>query len=620
MSQGKSPLTGRFDKRDQETMARSSTVAHTKPQQRAAKTTEAPREGHRETVEAIVVAFILALVVRGFEAQAFVIPTGSMAPTLMGRHKEIACPQCGFVYAVNASQEVEAIERPQPVRGGICVNCRYLAHLEDKPSYKGDRILVSMFPYDLPNLPGSHEPERWDVVVFRYPEDPEVSYIKRLVGLPGDTIRIFHGDIYVKRAGDDRFQLARKPYRHQAAMQITAYDDRYQPKALVGRAEWQRWQPGNGFKAVDAGVSRYQADGASGGEWAVLRYKHLVPDPEQWDAVLNDRPLPRAPRSSLITDFYSYNTSMAGADSSDDPMSYSVWMAWKQPHWVGDLTLESTIDVASVAEGGSVRFELIKAGLPCRATVDLATGVATFARGTVELGHCDTSIKGPGRYKVTLANVDDGLVLAVNGTPVRPDAFLYESSPDAPSVPTEADLSPAAIAVRNASVTTSDLVVKRDIYYTEDPSQSDYGPVWENHYPQNPVELLDFLSDPTRFERIKKVTWSREYPIGQDRFFMMGDNSPCSSDSRRWGARDRAWTRRPKPTSDSPGDGATPGEDDAEWGPPDRQNWEVPRRLLTGRAFYVYWPHGVPFWPDFKVYGDLRFPFRPYFERMKWIR
>ncbi len=49
-------------------------------------------------------AFILALVVRGFEAQAFVIPTGSMAPTLMGRHKEVACPQCGFIYAVNASE------------------------------------------------------------------------------------------------------------------------------------------------------------------------------------------------------------------------------------------------------------------------------------------------------------------------------------------------------------------------------------------------------------------------------------------------------------------------------------------------------------------------------------
>src|SRR5215475_7665515 len=71
------------------------------------KPKEPKKEGHRETVEAIVVAMILALLVRGFEAEAFVIPTGSMAPTLMGRHKEITCPQCGYVYAVNASEEVE---------------------------------------------------------------------------------------------------------------------------------------------------------------------------------------------------------------------------------------------------------------------------------------------------------------------------------------------------------------------------------------------------------------------------------------------------------------------------------------------------------------------------------
>ncbi len=132
-----------------------------------------PSESHRETVEAIVVALILALVVRGFEAQAFVIPTGSMAPTLMGRHKELACPQCGFVYAVNASQEVEGPSFPRRVDSGVCVNCRYQTHgLSSAPSFKGDRILVMMFPYDLPFLPGSSPPERWDVVVFRYPEEP----------------------------------------------------------------------------------------------------------------------------------------------------------------------------------------------------------------------------------------------------------------------------------------------------------------------------------------------------------------------------------------------------------------------------------------------------------------
>src|SRR3954470_1925188 len=94
-----------------------------------------PREGHRETVEAIVVAMILALLVRGFEAEAFVIPTGSMAPTLMGRHKEITCPQCGYVYSVNASEEVEGFPganlHGRRVFSGICVNCRFQDRLDD---------------------------------------------------------------------------------------------------------------------------------------------------------------------------------------------------------------------------------------------------------------------------------------------------------------------------------------------------------------------------------------------------------------------------------------------------------------------------------------------------------
>ena len=59
----------------------------------------------RETVESIAVAFVLAFLFRTFEAEAFVIPTGSMAPTLQGRHKDVVCPQCHFRYRVSASSE-----------------------------------------------------------------------------------------------------------------------------------------------------------------------------------------------------------------------------------------------------------------------------------------------------------------------------------------------------------------------------------------------------------------------------------------------------------------------------------------------------------------------------------
>ena len=57
-------------------------------------------DGIRETIESVVVAFILAFLFRTFEAEAFVIPTGSMAPTLRGEHLLARGPQTGYEFAV----------------------------------------------------------------------------------------------------------------------------------------------------------------------------------------------------------------------------------------------------------------------------------------------------------------------------------------------------------------------------------------------------------------------------------------------------------------------------------------------------------------------------------------
>ena len=65
-----------------------------------------PLGAGRETVESIVVAFVLALLFLSFEAEAFVIPTGSMAPTLMGRHRDLVCETCGDDYRVGCSKEL----------------------------------------------------------------------------------------------------------------------------------------------------------------------------------------------------------------------------------------------------------------------------------------------------------------------------------------------------------------------------------------------------------------------------------------------------------------------------------------------------------------------------------
>ena len=105
----------------------------------------------RDWVESIIVAFLLAMVIRAFVVQAFKIPTGSMRPTLL----------------------------------------------------EGDLILVNKFIYGarIPftdfRLPAVSGLKRGDVIVFIYPEDPKKDFIKRLVGLPGETVEIKNGSIYI---------------------------------------------------------------------------------------------------------------------------------------------------------------------------------------------------------------------------------------------------------------------------------------------------------------------------------------------------------------------------------------------------------------------------------------
>ncbi len=116
----------------------------------------------RDWVESIIIAFLLAMVIRTFVVQAFKIPTGSMRMTLQ----------------------------------------------------EGDLILVNKFIYGAKvpffnfYLPAVREPKRGDVMVFVYPEDKKKDFIKRLVGLPGETVEIKGGSIYIndKPADDPIFK------------------------------------------------------------------------------------------------------------------------------------------------------------------------------------------------------------------------------------------------------------------------------------------------------------------------------------------------------------------------------------------------------------------------------
>jgi signal peptidase I len=105
----------------------------------------------REYFESILVAVVLALFVRTFVFQAFKIPTGSMKPNLLvGDHLIVN----KFIFA--------------PAAFGI------------------ERGLLPMRPI-----------ERGDIVVFKYPEEPERDFIKRVIGLPGDTLELSNQTVLI---------------------------------------------------------------------------------------------------------------------------------------------------------------------------------------------------------------------------------------------------------------------------------------------------------------------------------------------------------------------------------------------------------------------------------------
>jgi signal peptidase I len=163
------------------------------------------REGIKDTIESIVIALVLAFVFRAFVVEAFVIPTGSMAPTLYGAHATIICEDCGYEFAYGL-KDPDDKRGTEFVRGdnasAPCPNCNHVnRNLEvrddsgsNSPPEKGDRILVLKWPFDLGGR--GLDPARWDVIVFKDPSDGTTNFIKRCAGLPNEVLAVIDGDVY----------------------------------------------------------------------------------------------------------------------------------------------------------------------------------------------------------------------------------------------------------------------------------------------------------------------------------------------------------------------------------------------------------------------------------------
>jgi signal peptidase I len=609
------------------------------PAQQEAKSSAPQTHAVRETVESIVIAFVLAFLFRTFEAEAFVIPTGSMAPTLMGRHKDVECPKCGYRYQVSASEEES--DDPQVIPtdcvAGMCPMCRYVlpmrpdlpnvperlagSDIEKQRSYNGDRILVNKYIYTF------SDPQRWDVVVFKFPGDAKVNYIKRLVGLPGETLQVYQGDLFVKDAnapGGGDFKILAKPADKVLSMRQMVHDTDYDPAELYAAGWPLRWQP-SPVENGDAWKVRATVDGTNvrqnytvnreGDAEAWIRYAHRVPDYGVWrrlaqlnantpagqEAKFSDAEINAWP-NRLITDANPYNGRLGRSTVNHRPTLSLEIDPWKQGlHWVGDLIVEAEVEVQE--SRGELLLDLVEGGRHFRCAIDLKSGQARLsAEGDSDFAAVgETQMKGAGEYHVAFANVDDQLLLWVDGDLISFDRgtaydveqvfgnrrdILPQTSSEDPG-----DLAPAGVGARGAKLAVTRLGVWRDIYYIADSSQN-----------SNRIDtvitdfdsgLRDYLPElPGRPEQWQLYSQRRdvEFRLKDDQFFVMGDNSAESSDARLWSAR----------TSK----GGRPGGEYLE------------RRLLIGKALCVYWPHSwhrIPGTP-------IPFPFFPNFEDMRLVR
>ncbi len=450
----------------------------------------------RDNLESIALAVLLVLLVRQLVIEPFQIPTGSMAPALVGVHKEVRCPNCGTPFRVGGDKtgvrgeiicpncalkwagageivpleqrdESVVFQRPEWLwhRGVTDISRRPVSGMDaaNRVDRWGSRIFVNRFIYKL------RPPRRWELAVFDYPYGDE-NYIKRIVGLPGESVSIREGNIYING------EIARKPPDIQERMWMQVLDNAMAPREVV--EEW--WDFG-----------RRPERWESSREEGVLRV----------DARNEDTPL-YARYARPVKDFYAY-----------DGISNVEGRGEANVHPVNEVKIKT--DVRVKRSGNGPLFFYLRAGGGGRdfhAEIPAGGGgKAALYDGEEQLMQAPAPDLSKGRKHVlVLERYDKTLVVRIDGQELM--RHYYDDS-DAADQTVEQFI---GVGAKGVEARFDRVRLFRDIYYQ--PGADD------------------------------------RYVLDDNSYFVLGDNSPYSSDSRKW---------------ESP---------------------EVPAQNLIGRAFAVFWP------------------------------
>ncbi len=430
----------------------------------------------------LIVLFVftsLFFVLRTIALEPFGVPTGSMAPSLIGHHRAGPCPRCG--YLVRVGRPTSGIN--EHFSRVACPNCEYGLHadhtfsLTNTRDLSGDRLLVDKNVYSL------RGPRRWEMVVFRCPDtDPNEfgkPYVKRLIGLPGETIRVIDGDVYVND------ELARKGLAEVRETLVPVFDMTSAPKGEGWAARW------SGAGGADPRLPAGGANPAAGPARVV----------QGTELVLDAADAPQA----MVGATYRH----LSLDEPRDPeQPIRVWNSYDGRPFnfrslpiARDFVVTCTVEVTATTTG--------EASFACRLmdgadAVSAEVSVGPKGTGRAQLVHenngglgstAGVALQTARVYRLEFSFVDRRAILAIDGKQVVPDA-------DLPAVrrPPDKHAPPLQLGARGCRVVVRELRLFRDVHYTQ------YG----THGTRQPTML------------------------GPNEYYVLGDNSGNSQDSRKW--------------------------------------------------------------------------------------
>ena len=346
-----------------------------------------------------------------------VVAGGSMAPALLGQHYQATCSDCGYQFAFDTKLPAD--------KKVVCPNCgcrdNSTENLKVQPAETAEVV-----PMDL-TQPDSLK--RGDLIAFKTPGDEKTVLVKRVVGLPGEKIRIRDGDIYVDG------KLFCKPLELQKKVRVPVFDSKYSPSddaelssrmdEEAGNFVWDKF-----IKVHYARIAkRYGSDGTAPEQqrmtfrnWRCCRHNGL-----------RDEFFP-------VEDYYAFNQDTNRNLNPTDELYIRLEV---------DCLPEGTIFLANPHSGIRYKFSL-----------DFKSHAATIS-SPLGVYDCELSeeIKGSRNMVIEVSTIDHTLVVLVDGVEAfRHDVFRPESVADVAKVT-------FAVAFPKRDAKINRVQIWRDIYY-----------------------------------------------------------------------------------------------------------------------------------------------------------